>query len=44
MGCFIGRMAGAVTSGKVDDDDDLLGTATSSASTAGFVHSCVNFD
>lgn len=30
-GCFIGRMAGAVTSGKVDDDD-LLGTTTSSTS------------
>lgn len=43
MGCFTGRMAGAVTSGKVDDYD-LLGTATSSTSTAGYLHSCVNFD
>lgn len=43
MGCFTGRRAGAVTSGKVDDDD-LLGTVTSSTSTAAFVHSCVSFD
>lgn len=42
MGCFTGRRAGAVTSGKVDDDD-LLGTVTST-STAAFVHSCVSFD
>lgn len=44
MGCFTGRRAGAVTPGKVDDDDDLLGTVTSSTSTAAFVHSCVSFD
>lgn len=43
MGCFTGRRAGAATPGKVDDDD-LLGTVTSSTSTAAFVHSCVSFD
>lgn len=36
-------MARAVISDKVDDDD-LLGTATSPTSTAGFVDSCINFD